>query len=111
MSQISNSPNHGPETQSAEPAVSTINGASIDWDDSEMESIYANIGTATANREEFFLLFGTHQHWRGSVKDNSNVKVKLANRVVMSPFAAKRLAGILAQSIKAYESKYGSIDV
>jgi hypothetical protein len=38
------------------------------------------------------------------------VDVKLANRIVMSPFAAKRLAVILTQSIKAYENQFGEIE-
>ncbi|MFD1695441.1 DUF3467 domain-containing protein [Roseibium aestuarii] len=98
-------------TDTPEAPNQTINGVSINWDDSAMESMYANIGTATANREEFFLLFGTHQHWRGSVKDKTTVDVKLAQRIVMSPFAAKRLAAILAQSIKAYEQQFGKIEI
>lgn len=88
----------------------SINGVTINWDDSTMESAYANIGTATANREEFFLLFGTHQHWRGTRAETKTVDVKLAHRIVMSPFAAKRLALILNQSIKAYEDQFGKIE-
>ncbi len=87
----------------------SVNGLEINWDDSEMQSIYANVGTATANREEFFLLFGTHQNWRGKTEDSNGIDVKLAQRVVMSPFAAKRLAAILAQSIKVYEDQFGKI--
>ncbi len=88
----------------------TLGGMNITWDDAEMESSYANIGTATANREEFFLLFGTHQHWRGTVQEKNALEVKLAQRIVMSPFAAKRLAVILTQSIKAYEDQFGKIE-
>ena len=91
-------------------APDQLNGTSINWDDSEMQSAYANIGTATANREEFFFLFGTHQHWRGSAEETKQVDVKLAHRIVMSPFAAKRLAVILSQSIKAYEDQFGKIE-
>ncbi len=87
-----------------------VHGVSIDWDDSGMESLYANIGTATANREEFFLLFGTHQNWRGNASDTKELKVKLSKRIVMSPFAAKRLAIILNQSIAAYEKQFGKIE-
>jgi hypothetical protein len=76
-----------------------------------MESSYANIGTATANREEFFLLFGTHQNWRGNVADTKEVEVDLSKRIVMSPFAAKRLLSILAGSIKAYEDQFGKIEI
>ncbi len=89
---------------------SAVDGVTIDWDDSGMESLYANIGTATANREEFFLLFGTHQNWRGNATDKKDLKVKLSKRVVMSPFAAKRLALILNQSINVYEKQFGKIE-
>lgn len=95
-----------------EPVVTkqAVDGISIDWDDSGMESLYANIGTATANREEFFLLFGTHQNWRGSAADKKDLKVQLSKRIVMSPFAAKRLALILTQSINVYEKQFGKIE-
>jgi hypothetical protein len=96
------------DTVSGAPAA--LNGTAIKWDDSDMVSSYANVGTATANREEFFLLFGTHQHWRGTREETAEVEVKLANRMVMSPFAAKRLAVILTQSIKAYEEQFGTIE-
>ena len=84
---------------------------SIQWDDSEMESVYANVGTATANREEFFLLFGTHKNWRGTAPTDGAVDVKISKRMVMSPFAAKRLALILSQSLDAYEKQFGKIDI
>ncbi len=96
-----------PQTTAAE----AVNGTNVEWDDSKMESIYANIATATANREEFFLLFGTHQNWRGVKPEGNKVEVSLTQRMVMNPFAAKRLATILAQSIKAYEDQFGTIDI
>lgn len=85
-----------------------IGGIRVTWDDSDISSQYANIATATANREEFFLLFGTHQNWRGNERDSA-VKVKLSNRIVVSPFAAKRLMMVLQHSIAAYEAKFGRI--
>ncbi len=87
-----------------------VGGVTINWHDDEMKSHYANIGTATANREEFFLLFGTHQHWRGNAQDTKTLDVNLAHRIVMSPFAAKRLALVLTQSLKAYEDQFGKIE-
>ncbi len=90
--------------------TTTVNGVTVEWDDSKMESVYANIATATANREEFFLLFGTHQNWRGIKPEGNRIEVNLSQRMVMNPYAAKRLAAILAQSIKAYEDQFGQID-
>lgn len=92
-------------------AKTALNGVNIVWNDDKMESSYANIGTATANREEFFLLFGTHQNWRGNVADTKEIEVELSKRIVMSPFAAKRLAAILAGSLKAYEDQFGKIEI
>lgn len=89
---------------------STAKGLNIRWDDANIKSSYANIGTATANREEFFLLFGSHQNWRGRM-DGEEVTVQLENRIVMSPYASKRLMIILKQSIDAYEKQFGEISV
>ena len=94
-----------------QPMKSSMNGVSIIWHDEKMESVYANIGTATANREEFFLLFGTHQNWRGTAAETKEIDVNLSTRIVMSPFAAKRLAAILANSLRVYEEQFGKIDL
>lgn len=80
----------------------------INWDDKNIDSKYSNIATVTATREEFFFLFGTHQNWRG-VETGQPVDVQLSNRMVLSPFAAKRLLLILNQTVKAYESRFGEI--
>lgn len=80
----------------------------INWDDSEINSGYANIATATATREEFFLLFGIHQNWKGMPEDGQ-LDVKLTNRMVLNPHAAKRLAVVLSRSIAAYEKQFGDI--
>lgn len=95
-----------------EPAAkANTSNVSIQWDDSEMESLYANVATATANREEFFLLFGVHKNWRGTQPENGEVEVSLSKRVVMSPSAAKRLATILNHSLQVYENEFGPIQV
>ncbi|MCL4069187.1 DUF3467 domain-containing protein [Pseudomonas sp. GX19020] len=91
--------------------TTSMNGMTIHWHDDKMESVYANIGTATANREEFYLLLGTHQNWRGNAGDNKEIDVNLSTRVVLNPYAAKRFAAILTGSIKAYEDQFGKIDI
>lgn len=98
------------KTTTEKTGSATINGMTINWDDSKMESVYSNVGTATANREEFFLLFGTHQNWRGTDNERKTIDVELSKRIVMSPFAAKRLAAILTHSIQAYEEQFGKIE-
>ncbi len=91
-------------------AQTEIDGVKIVWNDKDISSSYANVATATATREEFFLLFGIHQNWKG-VPADGNVDVKLTHRMVVNPYAAKRLAMLLAASIKAYEERFGTINI
>lgn len=86
-----------------------IGGITVNWHANQMKSTYANVGTATASREEFFLLFGSHQNWHGSEREKTEADVDLTQRIVMSPFAAKRMALILAQAVKVYEERFGEL--
>lgn len=102
-------------TETAKPKAKPLtqtsqNGITVTWHDEKMSSTYANIATATANREEFFVLFGTHQNWRGNTSEAREIDVDLSHRIVMSPFAAKRLAAVLGASLKAYEEQFGKIE-
>ena len=80
----------------------------IRWDDSSMRSVYANVCNVAGTREEIVLLFGMNQAWHSGQKE---VTIQLADRVVMSPFVAKRLAALLDNVIKDYEKKYGEIKI
>jgi hypothetical protein len=37
------------------------------------------------------------------------MEIELAHRIVLSPFAAKRLLGILTKLVGEYESRYGQL--
>ena len=80
----------------------------IVWDDSNMRSVYANVVNAAGTREEIVLLFGMNQAWHSGQKE---VKVQLTDRVVLSPFAAKRLVILLNNVVRDYEKKFGALDV
>jgi hypothetical protein len=80
----------------------------IRWDDSNMRSVYANVCNVAGTREEVVLLFGMNQAWHSA---QAEVTIQLADRVVLSPFVAKRLSILLDNVIKDYEAKYGSLDV
>jgi len=80
----------------------------IVWDDSDMRSVYANVANVAGGREEIVLLFGMNQAWQAGQKE---VKVKLTDRIVLSPFAAKRLAILLTNVLKDYEKRYGELEV
>ena len=78
----------------------------VNWDDSTMKSSYANVCNVASTREEVTLLFGTHQVWRGQQKE---VSVRLSDRIILSPFAAKRLAMLLGNTINEYEKRFGPL--
>jgi len=80
----------------------------IHWDDANMRSVYANVCNVSGTREEIVLLFGMNQAWHSAQED---VTIQLADRVVLSPFVAKRLALLLNSVMKDYETKYGALDV
>ena len=76
------------------------------WDDSSMKTSYANVCNVLGTREEIMLLFGTNQACHGGQRE---VTVALSDRVVLNPYAAKRLAQLLEQGLKEYESRYGEL--
>jgi hypothetical protein len=78
----------------------------IVWDDSKMRTSYANVCNVIGTREEVMLLFGANQAWHGGQKE---VTVLLSERIVLNPFAAKRLMQLLAQGLKEYEARYGEL--
>ena len=80
----------------------------IVWDDSNMRSVYSNVSNVAGGREEIVLLFGMNQAWHAGQKD---IKIQLTDRIVLSPFAAKRLSMLLNNVIQDYEKRYGTLDV
>lgn len=78
----------------------------IQWDDSNIRNCYANVCNVMGTREEIMLLFGANQAWNSAQKE---VTVALSERIVLNPFAAKRLMQMLAQGLKEYEARFGEL--
>ena len=76
------------------PTSSSDQGVSIRWDDAAMKSAYANVCNVTGTREEIVLLFGVNQSWNTATRE---LVIQLLNRVILSPFAAKRLNLLLTR--------------
>ncbi len=76
------------------------------WDDSELRMTYANVVNVSSTREEITLFFGTNLTWNVSELE---YRVKLSDRIVLNPFAAKRLLALLANMLKEYEKRYGPL--
>jgi hypothetical protein len=82
--------------------------AKILWDDSQMRSAYANVCNVGSTREEVLLMFGMNQAWQGG---QDQVKVKLTDRIILSPYAAKRLSVLLNNVLTQYEERYGTLSL
>src|ERR1041385_7270618 len=80
----------------------------IKWDDTNMKSSYANVCNVTSTREEVVMLFGMNQAWNRGQKE---VTIQLTNRIVVSPYAAKRLSLLLGGVVKEYESRFGTLNI
>ncbi|VAX06790.1 hypothetical protein MNBD_GAMMA25-1440 [hydrothermal vent metagenome] len=78
----------------------------IRWDDSNMRSTYANVCNVASTREEVTLLFGTNQTWHTGQKE---LTVDLSDRLILNPYAAKRLSLLLSNVVTEYESRFGEI--
>jgi Protein of unknown function (DUF3467) len=79
---------------------------SVKWNSANLHSSYANYCNANSTREEVVLNFGVNNNWD---RTQAALEVELNHRVVLSPFAAKRLAVMLQQLLKEYESRYGAL--
>ena len=83
-------------------------GLTVRWDDSAMGSNYANVCNVTGTREEIVLLFGVNQSWNSAQKE---LAVQLVEKVILSPFAAKRLNHLLTRVLREYEKRYGELRI
>lgn len=81
----------------------------VDWDDSQMRSTYANVVNASSTREEVTLFFGTNQTWNPTTAKTFHVS--LTDRIVLNPYAAKRLWILLGAILGEYESRFGKLTV
>jgi hypothetical protein len=60
----------------------------------------------TSTREEVVFNFGINQVWERS---QGELEIQLTNRLILSPFAAKRLMLMLNKLVGEYESRYGEL--
>src|SRR5262245_23941261 len=95
------------ETQNAPPAARNASAPRVRWDDSRMQSSYANVVNVSSTREEMVLFFGINQTW---VQGEPEVRIDLTQRIMLSPFAARRLHLLLGQVLGEYERRFGALD-
>jgi hypothetical protein len=78
----------------------------VKLDTSALKSSYCNVCNATSTREEVVLNFGINQNWD---MGQPSLDVQLHHRIILSPFAAKRLQDVLTNLIKEHEARYGEL--
>ena len=91
-----------PVVVAAKPVVPSVN-----WDDSSMRTSYANVVNASSTREEVTLFFGTNLTWNPGEARTFNVR--LNDRIVLNPYAAKRLWLLVGALLKEYETRFGAL--
>jgi Protein of unknown function (DUF3467) len=84
----------------------TPEGQQIRMNRTSLKSTYCNMVNATTTREEVVLNFGVNQTWDRGATD---YEVNLEHRIILSPFAAKRLSQMLGKLINEYEARYGEL--
>ncbi|OQX64181.1 MAG: hypothetical protein B5M56_00370 [Desulfococcus sp. 4484_241] len=80
----------------------------IKWDVAKMQTSYANVCNVSSTREEFTLLFGINKTWNPEQRE---LTVDMSDRIILNPYAAKRLALLLSSVIRQHEERYGVISL
>ena len=94
----------GPQTE-RESAATPTGASQLRVDTSELKSSYCNVCNVNSTREEVVLNFGVNHDW-----DRAQAgAVKLHHRIILSPYAAKRVAALLSKLVQDYESRYGTL--
>ena len=94
-----------PESAAQEPKRQP--GRKVAWNDKDLTTSYANVCNVSSTREEVTLLFGTNE----SGMNGEEVSVRLTERIILSPYAAKRLAQVIGNVMLEYEKRFGPLDI
>ena len=78
----------------------------IQWKTENLKNTYANVCNVTSTREEVVFLFGINQAWE---RGQQQLEIELTDRIIMSPFGAKRLHQLLGNLLGEYETRYGDL--
>jgi hypothetical protein len=93
------------------PIEQQVTGAAVPrvrWDAAGMGTYYANVVNVSSTREEVTLLFGTNVTL---YTGQNEVTVKLSDRIILNPFAAKRLMLLLNGVMGEYEKRFGPLNL
>jgi hypothetical protein len=94
------------DTMSDDAPPATTSQQKLRFDSTNIKSTYCNVCNATSTREEVVVNFGINKTWDTG---NRDLEVQLEHRIILSPFAAKRLRDLLARLIAEHEQRYGEL--
>ncbi len=90
------------------PEKQTTTSTTVKWDDTKIRNTYANICNVISSREEVSMMFGMNQKMD---TEKNELTIELSDRIVMSPYAAKRVSLLLKDVIEQYEEKFSKIEL
>jgi hypothetical protein len=100
------------QQRNIEPAGAIASAAAapeVNWDDSAMRTSYANVVNAASTREEVTLFFGTNLTWKPD--EARKFHFRLNDRIVLNPYAAKRLWMLMGALLREYETHFGPLKI
>ena len=80
----------------------------VNWDHARMKTTYANVCNVSSTREEVSVMFGTNQTVNVA---QGEITIELTDRIILNPYAAKRLALVLNGVIQQYEATFGELPI
>lgn len=89
------------------PLADQVVNTKVTWDDRKMVTTFANVVNVLATREEVTILFGLNQTW--NTPQARDLTVELSNRMILTPYAAKRLLTLLQARMAEYEARLGPL--
>jgi uncharacterized protein DUF3467 len=97
------------DAATASPKAEETAQTRVVWDDTQMITTFANVINVFNSQEEFTFLFGTNQTW--NLSNSRELTVRLSNRIVLTPHAAKRLQALLTARINDYEKRFSPLSL
>ena len=92
------------DNQTPSTKIETAAMPRVKWNVEQLKSSYVNFANANSTQEEVVVNFGMNNNWD---RQANEVDIELTHRIVMSPYAAKRLAELLSKLVTQYEARYG----
>ena len=80
----------------------------VQFDTSNLKNSYANVTTMNSTQDEVILSFGLNKSWE---MRSNEVQIELSNRIILNPYAAKRLWVLMGAILSEYEKRFGELKI